>query len=87
MESPNFDVWLKEKARHGSRRIKTLYLEQLMEFDVRAWIQEHSEVEAVDFLLRLRDMLVCAIAEHRAGNQQHPFRPSSIIHFIGYGAA
>jgi hypothetical protein len=59
IESPNFDAWLKEKVRHGTRRIKTLYIEQLMLLDVAAWTREHSEVEAVDFLLRLRDMLVC----------------------------
>ena len=59
MDSPNFEWWLREKVRSGSRRVRTLYIEQLMQADMEEWMKSRDDIEAVDLILRLKELLVC----------------------------
>ncbi|KNC86344.1 hypothetical protein SARC_01503 [Sphaeroforma arctica JP610] len=56
MACPNFDRWLKTKVKRANEAMWTYYISQLETADVTEFMTGHSEIEAVDLILRLKEM-------------------------------
>nr|XP_023671791.1 protein DENND6B-like [Paramormyrops kingsleyae] len=66
--SPNFDGWFRLRHREMTQKLECLHLEVISEADLAAWIQDKSEVEIVDLVLKLREKLT------KARRQQLPVK-------------
>ncbi|XP_048865088.1 protein DENND6B isoform X2 [Brienomyrus brachyistius] len=66
--SPNFDGWYRLRHREMTQKLECLHLEVISEADLAAWIQDKSEVEIVDLVLKLREKLT------KARRQQLPVK-------------
>eukprot|EP01134_Creolimax_fragrantissima_P000676 CFRG0676T1 len=56
MACPNFDRWLRTKAKSANDALWKYYISQLEVADSSQFIANHSEIEAVDLILRLKAM-------------------------------
>ncbi|KAK9400410.1 protein DENND6B [Crotalus adamanteus] len=59
-KSPNFNGWFRQRHRDMRHKLEALHLEAIAEANVRAWMVDKSEAEAVDLVLKLREKLVQA---------------------------
>ncbi|KAG8138598.1 hypothetical protein E2320_004477 [Naja naja] len=59
-KSPNFDGWFRQRHQEMRHKLEALHLEAIAEANVRAWMVDKSEAEAVDLVLKLREKLVQA---------------------------
>ncbi|XP_059510523.1 protein DENND6B isoform X3 [Stegostoma tigrinum] len=59
-KSPNFDGWFRMRYQEMCKKLEILHLEVLCEADLLMWVQEKSEVEVVDLVLKLREKLIKA---------------------------
>ncbi|XP_039181285.1 protein DENND6B isoform X1 [Crotalus tigris] len=59
-KSPNFKGWFRQRHREMRHKLEALHLEAIAEANVRAWMVDKSEAEAVDLVLKLREKLVQA---------------------------
>uniref|UniRef100_A0A8C7E763 DENN domain containing 6B n=1 Tax=Naja naja TaxID=35670 RepID=A0A8C7E763_NAJNA len=57
-KSPNFDGWFRQRHQEMRHKLEALHLEAIAEANVRAWMVDKSEAEAVDLVLKLREKLV-----------------------------
>ncbi|XP_030062561.1 protein DENND6A isoform X1 [Microcaecilia unicolor] len=64
LKSSNFDGWFRTRWKEMTQKLEALHLEALCDEDLLVWIQKHTEVEAVDLVLKLKNKLMWAIAEH-----------------------
>ncbi|XP_065175056.1 protein DENND6B-like [Sycon ciliatum] len=55
--TPNFQYWLRLRQLEATNKIRVLYLEAICKADVLFWMRGKTEVEVVDFVLRLHDLL------------------------------
>ncbi|XP_063164926.1 protein DENND6B isoform X9 [Candoia aspera] len=62
--SPNFDGWFRQRHREMRHKLDALHLEAIGEANIRAWMTDKSEAEAVDMVLKLREKLVQARSQH-----------------------
>lgn len=58
LRSPNFDGWFRARRKEMMQKLEALQLEALCNEDLLIWVQKHSEVEAVDLVLKLKNKLV-----------------------------
>eukprot|EP00039_Didymoeca_costata_P006971 m.95051 g.95051 ORF g.95051 m.95051 type:complete len:649 (+) comp13474_c0_seq1:417-2363(+) len=58
LKSPNFKGWLAEKEEAANNELLRLYLDQVCDVDLSVWLKKKTEVEKVDFFLRVRDAAV-----------------------------
>uniref|UniRef100_A0A672ZF98 DENN/MADD domain containing 6Aa n=1 Tax=Sphaeramia orbicularis TaxID=375764 RepID=A0A672ZF98_9TELE len=72
LKSPNFDGWFRNRRREMTQKLEALHLEALCEEDLQQRIQKHTEVEAVDLVLKLKDKL------SQAEKEQMPVRPGTL---------
>lgn len=72
LKSPNFDGWFRSRRREMMQKLEALHLEALCEEDLQERIQKHTEVEAVDLVLKLKDKLT------QAEKEQLPVRPGTL---------
>ncbi|XP_077308145.1 protein DENND6A [Lithobates pipiens] len=63
LRSPNFDGWFRARRKEMMQKLEALQLEALCNEDLLIWIQKHSEVEAVDLVLKLKNKLALAQRE------------------------
>ncbi|KAM6436358.1 protein DENND6B isoform 2-T2 [Liasis olivaceus] len=63
-KSPNFDGWFRQRHREMRHKLEALHLEAISEANIRAWMMDKSEAEAVDMVLKLREKLVQARSQH-----------------------
>ena len=52
--SENFLAWFDERKREANLHLKRIYMDKLSKIDVNFWLREKTEVEIVDFYLRMR---------------------------------
>ncbi|XP_026577699.1 protein DENND6B isoform X3 [Pseudonaja textilis] len=71
-KSPNFDGWFRQRHQEMRQKLEALHLEAIAEANVRAWMVDKSEAEAVDLVLKLREKLV------RARSQGLPAREETL---------
>ncbi|XP_063282947.1 protein DENND6A [Pelobates fuscus] len=64
LRSPNFEGWFRLRRKEMTQKLEALHLEALCNEDLLIWVQKHSEVEAVDLVLKLKSKLVQAEREH-----------------------
>ncbi|KAM8930255.1 protein DENND6A [Pelodytes ibericus] len=64
LRSPNFDGWFRLRRKEMTQKLEALHLEALCNEDLLVWVQKHTEVEAVDLVLKLKNKLVQAVREH-----------------------
>ena len=55
--SPNFQVWFEERRREVNLNLQRIYLEKFSKIDVNFWLRDKTEVEIVDFSLRVTSVL------------------------------
>ncbi|XP_034719958.1 protein DENND6B-like [Etheostoma cragini] len=55
--SPNFDGWYRHRHKEMTQKLESLHLVALGDADLMSWTREKSEVEIVDFILKLREKL------------------------------
>uniref|UniRef100_A0A8C6P1S2 DENN/MADD domain containing 6Aa n=1 Tax=Nothobranchius furzeri TaxID=105023 RepID=A0A8C6P1S2_NOTFU len=72
LKSPNFDGWFRSRRREMTQKLDALHLEALCEEDLQQRIQKHTEVEAVDLVLKLKDKMT------QAEREQLPVRPGTL---------
>ncbi|KAJ3602543.1 hypothetical protein NHX12_030295 [Muraenolepis orangiensis] len=72
LRCPNFDGWFRNRKREMSQKLEALHLEALCEEDLQLKTQEHTEVEKVDLVLKLKDKLTQAEKNHL------PVRPGTV---------
>ncbi|XP_073448346.1 protein DENND6A [Aquarana catesbeiana] len=63
LRSPNFDGWFRARRKEMMQKLEALQLEALCNEDLLIWVQKHSEVEAVDLVLKLKNKLALAQRE------------------------
>ncbi|XP_070803831.1 protein DENND6B [Pituophis catenifer annectens] len=59
-KSPNFDGWFRQRHQEMRHKLEALHLEAIAEANIRAWMVDKSEAEAVDLVLKLQEKLVQA---------------------------
>ncbi|KAG3290670.1 DENN domain containing 6B, transcript variant X1 [Ictidomys tridecemlineatus] len=59
-KSPHFDGWYRQRHKEMAQRLEALHLEAICEANIETWMQDKSEVEVVDLVLKLREKLVRA---------------------------
>ncbi|XP_078517693.1 protein DENND6A isoform X1 [Lissotriton helveticus] len=64
LKSLNFDGWFRTRRKEMTQKLEALHLEALCDEDLLDWVQKHTEVEAVDLVLKLKSKLVQAKREH-----------------------
>nr|XP_033782665.1 protein DENND6A [Geotrypetes seraphini] len=64
LKSSNFDGWFRTRWKEMTRKLEALHLEALCDEDLLLWIEKHTEVEAVDLVLKLKNKLMSAVGEH-----------------------
>eukprot|EP00118_Oscarella_pearsei_P012620 m.94468 g.94468 ORF g.94468 m.94468 type:complete len:560 (+) comp36816_c0_seq10:64-1743(+) len=57
IKSINFKAWLKVRQEEANARIRALYIDSLCKADVVFWMKDKSEVEIVDFLIKIRGLV------------------------------
>ncbi|XP_072845707.2 protein DENND6A [Pogona vitticeps] len=57
LKSHNFDGWFRTRRKEMTQKLEALHLEALCNEDLLLWSQEHTEVETVDLVLKLKDKL------------------------------
>ncbi|XP_059925030.1 DENN/MADD domain containing 6Aa [Gadus macrocephalus] len=72
LRCPNFDGWFRNRKREMSQKLDALHLEALCEEDLQLRTLEHTEVEKVDLVLKLKDKLTQAEKNHL------PVRPGTV---------
>ncbi|TNN65211.1 Protein DENND6A [Liparis tanakae] len=72
LKSSNFDGWFRNRRREMTQKLEALHLEALCEEDLQQRVQQHSEVETVDLVLKLKDKLT------QAEREQLPVRPGTV---------
>uniref|UniRef100_A0A3P9A4E6 UDENN domain-containing protein n=1 Tax=Esox lucius TaxID=8010 RepID=A0A3P9A4E6_ESOLU len=72
LRCPNFDGWYRNRTREMMQKLEALHLEALCEEDLQVRVQQHTEVEAVDLVLKLKDKLT------QAERDQLPLRPGTL---------
>uniref|UniRef100_A0A3P9KNS6 DENN domain containing 6A n=1 Tax=Oryzias latipes TaxID=8090 RepID=A0A3P9KNS6_ORYLA len=72
LKSPNFDGWFRSRRKEMTQKLEALHLEALCEEDLQQRIQKHTEVEAVDLVLKLKDKLT------QAEREQLPLQPGTL---------
>uniref|UniRef100_A0AAY4AYK3 UDENN domain-containing protein n=1 Tax=Denticeps clupeoides TaxID=299321 RepID=A0AAY4AYK3_9TELE len=60
LKSPNFDGWFRNRRKEMMQKLEALHLEALCDEDLQLRVQQHTEVETVDLVLKLKDKLVSA---------------------------
>ncbi|KAM8917244.1 protein DENND6A [Spinachia spinachia] len=73
LKSANFDGWFRNRRREMTQKLEALHLEALCEEDLQERVQQHSEVETVDLVLKLKDKLA------QAEREQLPVRPGTVV--------
>uniref|UniRef100_G3NI53 DENN/MADD domain containing 6Aa n=1 Tax=Gasterosteus aculeatus aculeatus TaxID=481459 RepID=G3NI53_GASAC len=68
LKSANFDGWFRNRRREMTQKLEALHLEALCEES-----RQHSEVETVDLVLKLKDKLA------QAEREQLPVRPGTVV--------
>ncbi|XP_073420001.1 protein DENND6A isoform X1 [Dendrobates tinctorius] len=63
LKSPNFDGWFRARRKEMMQKLEALQLEALCNEDLLIWVQEHTEVESVDLVLKLKNKLALAQRE------------------------
>ncbi|KAE8612667.1 hypothetical protein XENTR_v10012941 [Xenopus tropicalis] len=63
LRSPNFDGWFRMRRKEMMQKLEALHLEALCNEDLLMWVQKHTEVEAVDLVLKLKNKLAQAQRE------------------------
>ncbi|KAM5148302.1 protein DENND6A [Mantella aurantiaca] len=64
LRSANFDGWFRARRKEMMQKLEALQLEALCNEDLLIWVQKHTEVEAVDLVLKLKSKLALAQREH-----------------------
>eukprot|EP00045_Choanoeca_perplexa_P012090 m.130652 g.130652 ORF g.130652 m.130652 type:complete len:866 (-) comp15880_c0_seq1:49-2646(-) len=57
LKSRNFRGWLSLRKQHANQQLLLLYVKSLLSFDLEPWAKSSSEVEIIDFLIRIRSTL------------------------------
>ena len=52
--SPNFRLWFEERRREVNLNLHRIHLDKLSKVDINFWLREKTEVEMVDFYLRIK---------------------------------
>ncbi|XP_047406481.1 protein DENND6B isoform X2 [Sciurus carolinensis] len=71
-KSPHFDGWYRQRHKEMAQRLEALHLEAICEANIETWMQDKSEVEVVDLVLKLREKLV------RAQSHQLPVKEATL---------
>uniref|UniRef100_A0AAY4AWH9 UDENN domain-containing protein n=1 Tax=Denticeps clupeoides TaxID=299321 RepID=A0AAY4AWH9_9TELE len=69
LKSPNFDGWFRNRRKEMMQKLEALHLEALCD-ELR--VQQHTEVETVDLVLKLKDKLI------QAEREQLPVRTGTL---------
>ncbi|KAM9522455.1 protein DENND6A isoform 1-T1 [Salvelinus alpinus] len=72
LRCPNFDGWFRNRKREMMKKLEALHLEAVCEEDLQVRVQQHTEVETVDLVLKLKDKLT------QAEREQLPLRPGTL---------
>ncbi|XP_061474284.1 protein DENND6A isoform X2 [Rhineura floridana] len=57
LKSYNFDGWFRTRRKEMTQKLEALHLEALCNEDLLFWSQNHTEVETVDLVLKLKDKM------------------------------
>ncbi|XP_064604791.1 LOW QUALITY PROTEIN: protein DENND6A-like [Liolophura sinensis] len=68
--SHNFEGWFYRRQHEVNQKLQLVHMEALCEADLMEWIRDKEEVEIVDLILRLREKLAFATANHIPVNQK-----------------
>ncbi|XP_067554599.1 protein DENND6B isoform X3 [Pseudorca crassidens] len=71
-KSPHFDGWYRQRHKEMAQKLEALHLEATCEANLEIWMQDKSEVEVVDLVLKLRERLV------RAQGHQLPVKEATL---------
>ncbi|NIG61731.1 protein DENND6B-like [Pontoporia blainvillei] len=71
-KSPHFDGWYRQRRKEMAQKLEALHLEAICEANIEIWMQDKSEVEVVDLVLKLRERLV------RAQGHQLPMKEATL---------
>ncbi|XP_059881863.1 protein DENND6B isoform X3 [Delphinus delphis] len=71
-KSPHFDGWYRQRHKEMAQKLEALHLEAICEANLEIWMQDKSEVEVVDLVLKLRERLV------RAQGHQLPVKEATL---------
>ncbi|XP_022452617.1 protein DENND6B isoform X2 [Delphinapterus leucas] len=71
-KSPHFDGWYRQRHKEMAQKLEALHLEAICEANLEIWMQDKSEVEIVDLVLKLRERLV------RAQGHQLPVKEATL---------
>ncbi|KAM6062321.1 protein DENND6A isoform 2-T2 [Chlamydotis macqueenii] len=63
LKSPNFDGWFRSRQKEMTQKLEALHLEALCNENLVFWSQQHTEVETVDLVLKLKNKLLQAVRE------------------------
>uniref|UniRef100_A0AAY4AWG8 UDENN domain-containing protein n=1 Tax=Denticeps clupeoides TaxID=299321 RepID=A0AAY4AWG8_9TELE len=72
LKSPNFDGWFRNRRKEMMQKLEALHLEALCDEDLQLRVQQHTEVETVDLVLKLKDKLI------QAEREQLPVRTGTL---------
>uniref|UniRef100_A0A8D0GGK7 DENN domain containing 6A n=1 Tax=Sphenodon punctatus TaxID=8508 RepID=A0A8D0GGK7_SPHPU len=64
LKSVNFDGWFRPRRKEMTQKLEALHLEALCNEDLLFWSQNHTEVETVDLVLKLKNKLLQTDREH-----------------------
>ncbi|XP_062522247.1 protein DENND6A-like isoform X2 [Corticium candelabrum] len=71
MKSPNFYGWLRSRQSEANAKLRALYVDGICKADVLFWMRDKTEVEIVDFLLKMKSLLKSTSPEYPLSSKQH----------------
>lgn len=57
-KSPHFDGWFRQRHKEMAQKLEAWHLEAICEANLESWMEDKSEVEIVDLVLKLQEKLV-----------------------------
>ncbi|XP_065842120.1 protein DENND6B-like [Oscarella lobularis] len=77
-QSINFREWLKVRQDEANARIRALYVDALCKADLGFWMKDKSEIEVVDFLIKIRGLLKSSSGPHSLSPLQQSLLSSQV---------
>jgi hypothetical protein len=71
MKSANFTGWLRGRQAEANAKLRALYVESICKADVLFWMRDKTEVEIVDFLLKMKSLMDSVAPEYPLSTKQH----------------
>ncbi|CAI8056549.1 Protein DENND6B, partial [Geodia barretti] len=80
LSSPNFISWFSVRKEEANQKLRLIHLDQLCKADIGFWMRDKQEVEIVDFLLQVKECLVCELFNSHPSVITHSIPPLHSFH-------